>query len=155
MSMFSRLRELRRVAVLAALVWLPMSVFAQVCATHALVAGIGGPHHPGLITPEEMSYFHAGQANHAGNSDNLSASSTDTRTPPLAVVDAAMFWQSVDDYEPDCDMKSICTFASLAALVTETQDVKIVRNTPLPLVGEIMFSSHSLTPDTPPPRLMQ
>ena len=137
MSMFSRIRYLRKVVVLAALVWLPMSVFAQICATHALVSHIGGPHHPALIEPEEMS---AAAASHTASQ------------PPLVVVDAAIFWQSVDDFESGCDMKSMCAFASLSALVSTTTDLAFARDTPILRTSAIAFSTRALTPETPPPR---
>ena len=132
------LRRFRKFVVLAALVWLPMSVFAQICATHALVAQIGGPQHPGLVAPEEMT---PAEAAHAG-------------TQPVAVVvDAATFWQSVDDYDSGCDMKSMCAFAAMTALMSFTSDLTFARDTPVPLTRDIAFSTRALTPDTPPPRL--
>ena len=115
------LRRFRKFIALAALVWLPMSVFAQVCATQALVSSIGGPQHPGLIAPEETRHVH---------------SPTEAAEPVLIVVDTATFWQSVDDYDAGCDMKALCAFASLAAVTTETSDVVTVHNTPVPPVGE-------------------
>ena len=132
------LLQFRKFIALAALVWLPMNVFAQVCATHALVVNIGEPQHPGLIAPEEMHY---------GNG------AADTARSVLVVVDAAMFWQSVDDYDSGCDMKAMCAFASLAAVASEASNVVVTHDTPAPLVGEIAFTTRSLTPDTPPPRL--
>jgi hypothetical protein len=131
------LRRFRKLVVLAALVWLPMSVFAQICATHALVSHIGGPQHPALIAPEEMS---VAEAAHAASHRHL------------VVVDAATFWQSVDDYDSGCDIKSMCAFASMAVLVTTTADLKFAKDTPIPYLREIAFSTHVLTPDTPPPR---
>jgi hypothetical protein len=135
------LRRFRKLIALAALVWLPMSVYAQVCATHVLVANIGGPQHPALIAPEEMRQI---GHNHG---------TADVAESVLVVVDAATFWQSVDDYDAGCDMKSVCAFASLAAVVYETSEVVITHDTPVPPVGEIAFATRSLTPDTPPPRL--
>ena len=132
------LRRFRKLVVLAALVWLPMSVFAQICATHAFLAHIGGPQHPALIAPEEMS---AAEAAHAA------------MQPPLVVVDAAAFWQSVDDFESACDMKSMCAFASLSAVVSTTTDLTFANDTLVPLTRDVVFSTRALTPDTPPPRL--
>lgn len=132
------LRRFRKLVVLAALVWLPMSVFAQICATHAMVAHLGGPQHPALIAPEEMSATEAVRA---------------ASQPALAVVDAATFWQSVDDYDAGCDTKSICSFAFMAVLASSATDLTFANDTPIPLVREIAFSTRALTPDTPPPRL--
>ena len=131
------LRRFHKFVVVAALVWLPMSVFAQICATHSMVAHVGGPQHPALVALEEMS---AAEAAHAASQ------------PPLVVVDAAIFWQSVDDFESGCDMKSMCAFASLSALVSTTMDLAFAHDTPIPLVSCIAFSTRALTPDTPPPR---
>jgi hypothetical protein len=132
------LRRFRKLVVLAALVWLPMTVFAQICATHALLAHIGGPQHPALVAPEEMSVTEAARAE---------------SQPPLVVVDSATFWQSVDDYDSGCDMKSMCAFAAMAALMSSTSNVTFVNNTSVPLLSEVAFSTRALTPDTPPPRL--
>jgi hypothetical protein len=131
-------RRLHKLVVLAALVWLPMSVFAQICATHALLAHMGGPQHPALIAPEEMSPADAARAQ---------------SQPPLAVVDAAMFWQSVDDYDSGCDAKSMCAFASMSALISSATDSTFANDTPVPLIRNVAFSTRALTPDTPPPRL--
>ena len=131
------LRRFRKLVVLAALVWLPMSVFAQICATHSLVSHIGGPQLPALVAPEEMS---AAEAVHSA----LQA--------PVVVIDAATFWQSVDDYDSGCDMKSMCALASLSALASTTTDLTFSNDSPIPPRGEIAFSTRALTPDTPPPR---
>lgn len=152
MLMFAHLGQVRLIAVLVALVWLPMSVFAQVCATHAFVVGIGGLQHSGLDAPDDMNSLHASRAGHP---DSLSVSlvAVDVGMPALAAADTAMSCQTVDGYESGCDMKSICTFASLAVLVTETQAATIVHDTSLPPIGEMTFSSLSHVPDIPPPRL--
>ncbi len=128
------LHRFRKLVVLAALVWLPMSVFAQICATHALVAHIGGPQHPALVAPEEMS-------------------AADALQPGLVVVDAATFWQSVDDYSAGCDMKSMCAFAAMTALTLSPSNLAFANDTPVPLPSEIAFSTRVLAPVTPPPRL--
>lgn len=130
-------RRFRTFVVLAALVWLPMSMFAQICATHALVSQIGGPQHPALVALEEMSVVDVAKAQ---------------SQLPLAVVDAATFWQSVDDYDAGCDMKSMCALAALFALASTTTDLTITNDSPIPPKGEIAFSTRALTPDIPPPR---
>ena len=114
-----------------------MSVFAQICATHALVSHMGGPRHPALVAPEELSVAKAMQV---------------AVQPPLVVVDAATFWQSVDDFDASCDMKSMCAFASVTALVSTTTDLTFANETLVPLIGAIAFSTRVPTPDTPPPR---
>ena len=116
-----------------------MSVFAQICATHALVSHIGSKQRPALIAPEKT---------------NVSALESVQLKLPAAVVDAAAFWQSADDYDADCDMKSMCAFASLPALVSTTTDAStFVNGILIPPVHEIAFSTRALTPDTPPPRV--
>ena len=136
------LRSFRKLVALAALVWLPMSVFAQVCATHALVSHIGGPHHPALVAPEEMTAIDdAAHAHHAV-------------VAVVAVVDAATFWQSVDEYDTGCNMKSVCAFASMAALTSADTDMHFGGDTVTPPARVFAFSTRALTPDTPPPRLL-
>lgn len=132
------LRRFRKFVVLAAVVWLPMTVFAQICATHALVSHIGGPQHPALIAPEETS---------------LATAERDAFPTAAAVVDAATFWQSVDDYDSGCDIKSVCAFASMAVLVSSTTDLSFANDTSAPLMSKVAFSTRVLAPTTPPPRL--
>ncbi len=137
MSMQS-LRRFRKFVVLAALVWLPMTVFAQICSTHVLVSHIGGPQHPALIMPQEMAVGEA-SLNHSA----------------LVVVDAATFWQSVDDYDAGCDKKAVCALASMSALTSSGTQLHFSNDALVPLIGEIAFSTRVPTPDTPPPRLIQ
>ena len=129
------LRRFRKLVVLAALVWLPMTVFAQICATHAVVTHIGGSQNPALVAPEDMGRVDSGLAQ-----------------PALAVVDAATLWQAADDYDSGCDMKAMCAFASMSALVSSSHDVHVTDDLLVPLAGEIAFSTRELSPDTPPPR---
>ena len=131
------LRRFHKFVVLAALVWLPMSVFAQICATHAMVSRMGGMQNPELVAPV---------------GPNVSALQSVQSEPPPAAVDAATFWQSVDDYDAGCDMKSMCAFASLAVLVSATTDTTFADDVLLPSVPEVAFSTRSLRPVTPPPR---
>ena len=131
------LRRFHKFVVLTALLWLPMSVFAQICATCALVSHIGSKQHPALIAPEKM---------------DVSALELVQSKP--AAADVATFWQSADDYDASCDMKSMCAFASLSALVSATMDVStFVDGILVPPVRETAFSTRVLTPDTPPPRV--
>ena len=131
------LRRFHKLVVLAALVWLPMSVFAQICATHATLSRIDGVQHAALIAATEFS--------------NTQLPSVQSR-PPLAVGDAASFCQPVVDYDAGCDMKSMCAFASLAALVATNTDMTFADDALVLSVHEIAFSTRALTPDTPPPR---
>jgi hypothetical protein len=59
----------------------------------------------------------------------------------------------VDDYDSGCDMKSMCAFAAMAALMSSTSNLTFVNNAPVPLLSEVAFSTRAPTPDTPPPRL--
>ena len=129
------LRRFRKLVVLAALVWLPMTVFAQICATHVVVTRIGGSQNPASVAPEDMGRVDSGLAQ-----------------PALAVVDAATLWQPVDDYDSGCAMKAMCAFASMSALVSSSHDVHVSDDVLVPLAGEIGFSTRELSPDTPPPR---
>lgn len=130
------LRRFRKFIILAALVWLPMTVFAQICATHAFVSHIGGPQHPALVAHEEMSSGAAAQS-------------------AVAVVDAATFWQSVDDFDAGCDSKSksICALATMTALIASTDLLTFANDTAIPQMRASAFSTRELSPDTPPPRL--
>lgn len=130
------LRRFRKIIVLAALVWLPMSVFAQICATHALVAHIGGPQDRALVVPQEMS------------SDAATESA-------IATVDAATFWQSVDDFDTGCDSnaKSACALATMTALIASTRALTFANEMAIQQMLISAFSTRELCPDTPPPRL--
>jgi hypothetical protein len=125
---------LRKIALAAALFWLPMSVFAQLCATQSLVMKIGGHDHPALAVAQESER-------------SILAAQT-----PIAVVDAATFWQSVDAYDEGCDKAALCALASIAAPIIASVDVSFEPSSSLAFHVAPTFSSRATTPDTPPPR---
>ena len=136
------LHRFRKLIALVALIWLPMTVFAQVCATQAVIAAIGGFDHPGLVQSGD-SPQHLGHTTTAAEAGIVTI-----------VVDAETFWRGVDSFESGCDMQSICTFAGFA-VVTSSSPVGIAfcRSNNEYASARLAFATRSLIPDTPPPRL--
>jgi hypothetical protein len=136
------LRRFRKLIALVALIWLPMTVFAQVCATQAMIAAIGGMDHPGLVQPGDSPQ-------HLGHTPETADASAVT-----VVVDAQTFWRSVDAFESGCESESVCTFAGFAAVASSLPAGIAFSNSSDEYAGASpALSSRSLTPDTPPPRL--
>jgi len=137
MSVFSRLRQWRRLLVLVACIWLPLGVYAQVCTTAMQAAAIGGSHHPGLPQPGEADFAAMTHGGHAA----------------VVVVDADTFWRTLDSMDCSSDMKALCAFASLAAI---TADIVPAPPVPAPasvaLPADASFATRDAAPDTPPPR---
>ncbi len=128
---------LRKIAFLAALFWLPMSVFAQFCATHSLAMKIGGHDHPALVTAHDVQH---------GTEMKMADSS-------LMVIDASTFWASVDDFTDGCDQQDgLCALASIAAPVSATTNIDFEASSPRALHISPVFSTRAAAPDTPPPR---
>ncbi len=135
------LRRFRKLIALAALIWLPMTVFAQVCATQAVIDAMGGTEHPGLVQPGDCAH-HAGDSPAAHN------------VVVNIVVDAETFWRSVDSFDSGCDMQSLCTLAGLAVVTSSIAANAAFSSANAGFASASpVFASHSLTPDTPPPRL--
>ena len=134
MQSLRRRRHIRTFIVLAALVWLPMSVFAQICATQALAS----LQHPALVAPAQMSEARVVAA-HVVESTAIA-------------THAATFWQSVDNYESGCDMKAVCAIAALSALLSSSDAVHFGQDPALSSIDDTAFSTRTLIPDTPPPR---
>ena len=138
------LRRFRKLVALVALIWLPMTVFAQVCATQVVVAAIGGLDHPGLVHPGDSPQ-------HLGH--------TMAAQPPFAevvtiVVDAETFWRSVDTFDGGCDMQFVCAFAGFAVVTSSSpSDIVFDNSDNAYASANLAFATRSLTPDTPPPRL--
>ncbi len=139
------LRRFRKLIALVALIWLPMTVFAQVCVTQVVIAAIGGMDHPGLAQPGDMSQ-------HLGDTTaTTAAASTDVVT---IVVDAETFWRSVETFDNGCDMQSVCAFAGFAVLTSSLpQGVAFSSQHNAYASISPAFATRSLIPDTPPPRL--
>ena len=136
------LRRFRKLIALVALIWLPMTVFAQVCATQAMVAAIGGPDHPALVQPGDSPQ-------HTGHATVIEAADVVT-----IVVDAETFWRSVDTFDSGCEMQSVCTFAGFAVLTsTSAAGIAFSSADNEYASANSAFETRSLIPDTPPPRL--
>ena len=135
------LRCFRKLIALVALIWLPTTVFAQVCATQAVIAAIGGMEHSALVQPGDS----APQMNHLAAANNAFVN---------IVVDAETFWRNVDSFDSGCDMQSVCTFAGFA-VVTCLSPVGLGFSNCNDEFSNAApaFATRSLTPETPPPRL--
>jgi hypothetical protein len=136
------LRRFRKLIALVALIWLPMTVYAQVCATQAMISAIGGMDHPGLVQPGD-SPDHAGHPSAAAHADVVTI-----------VVDAETFWRSVDVFDSGCESESVCTFAGFAVVTSSLPSAIVLSNVSNDYASASQaFVTRSLTPDTPPPRL--
>ena len=125
---------LRKIALSAALIWLPMSVFAQICATHSLVMSLGGQRHPAMIMAHEVT-------------PETPMASTD-----VVVLDAATFWASVDSFDDGCDQIGVCALASVAAPSLHLATANFEPASPRVFHETPSFSTRAIAPDTPPPR---
>ena len=127
------LRRFRKLIVLVALIWLPMTVFAQVCATQCLV----------------MSMQTSGVLSRAVDSQSAKQATTSN----VAVSgDAASSFASADSDDHDCDMKAVCAFAGLIPLTSAQHDLSVsVAREAVPTMG-VLFASYRSIADTPPPR---
>ena len=123
------LHRFRKLIVLVALIWLPMTVFAQVCATQCLV----------------MSMQTSGVLSRAFNSQSAKQATTSN-----SAVSGAYASAYSDDHE--CDMTVICAFAALIPLAGAQHDpsVSVIRDA-VPTMG-FLFASYRSIADTPPPR---
>ena len=127
------LRRVRKLIVLVALIWLPMTVFAQVCATQCLV----------------FSMQTSGVLSRA--MDRQSAKQEPTSTAAVS-GDAASSFVSADSVDHNCDMTAVCAFAALIPLTSAQHDlsVSVIRDS-VPTMGALFASYRSIV-DTPPPR---
>ena len=131
MLFLRRLYNLRRLVALAALVWLPMSVFAQVCATHMAVSHLGQVPHLAVSGPVQW----------AGGAD-LPAQSAKAATYEIATSSA----------DSDCDMKAVCALAAMSVLVHACRPLPFQDDTLVLLPSVFAFATYVPAPDTPPPR---
>jgi hypothetical protein len=138
--MFS-VRFIRIVALALGLTWLPMSAFAQMCATHSIAMKTGGPSHPAL--PQTAS--------------EAKAAFGDAALGEIAVavvIDAETFWHSVDSYDDGCQAKSMCAFAGAAAMPLSSA-VMTIDATSILFSPTLSFpGSRERAPETPPPRFL-
>ena len=127
------LRRFRKLIVLVALIWLPMTVFAQVCATQCLVMSMQTR---GVLL------------------QTVDCQSAKQATTSNAAVsgDAASSFVSADSDHHDCDMEAVCAFAALIPLAGTQQNltVSVIRHA-VPTMG-FLFASYRSIADTPPPR---
>ena len=123
------LHRFRKLIVLVALIWLPMTVFAQVCATQCLV----------------MSMQTSGVLSRAVDSQSAKQATTSN------VAVSGTYASGVSD-DHECDMTAVCAFAALIPLAGTQQNltVSVVRDA-VPTMG-VLFASYRSIVDTPPPR---
>ena len=127
------LHRIRKLIALVVLIWLPMTVFAQVCATQCLV----------------MSMQTSGVFAHAVDRQ----SATQATTSNAAVSrDAASSFVSADSDDHDCDMKAVCAFSTLIPLTSSQQDISVSATRDSGLATGFHFASYRSIADTPPPR---
>lgn len=126
------LHRFRKLIALVALIWLPMTVFAQVCSTQCLV----------------MSMQTRGVFSQAVNEQ-----SAPQQTASSGIISAEASGLVVaDSDEHDCDMKAVCAFAALIPMAGAQPDLalSVVRGTVSTV--DLHFASYRLIADTPPPR---
>ena len=129
------LHRFRKLIALVALIWLPMTVFAQVCATQCLL----------------MSMQTSGVLARAGGDSQPAQQATASN--PTVSGDAHASFASADSDDHDCDMKAVCAFATLIPL-SSAQHVDLA----VAVIGDAVptasarFASYLLIADTPPPR---
>jgi hypothetical protein len=133
-------RFIRIVALALALAWVPMSAFAQACATHSVALKTGGTSHPAM--PQTMEEFAAVGLEGVEFTDGTRA----------VVIDAETFWHSVDSYDDGCQAKALCTATYAAATSRATASPQLDARAPLQPAANTEFSSRNPAPDTPPPR---
>ena len=129
------LRRLRKLIALVALIWLPMTVFAQVCATQCSVASM----HAGGVLSRVAQVAQVTQVTQA--------------TQGASAMHATSF-VSADSDDHACDMSAVCAFAALVPLTSVPCDssVSVAQDSMATTVSE--FASFRPIADTPPPRAL-
>ena len=127
------LHRFRKLIVLVALIWLPMTVFAQVCATQCYV----------------MSMQTSGVLSRAIDSQSAKQATT---SDAAVSGDAASSFASAHSDDHDCDMKAVCAFATLIPLTSSQQEVAVAVDRDSVLATGFEFASYRSIADTPPPR---
>ena len=132
MPMQTLLRS-RKLLVLVAFIWLPMTVFAQVCATQCL-----------LMSLQEHGAFSIALR---GEPAKSGADSTG-----VVSVDSRASFAALDVEDHDCDMKAVCAFSTLILITSAQKNLALsVARESVATTG-ILFVSYPSTVDTPPPR---
>ena len=128
------LRRFRKLVVLAALVWLPMSVFAQLCATQCML----------------MSMHTSGVLSHAAHRQSATQETASNAVVSGDVKPSLVFADS-DDH--DCDMKAVCAFAAMTPLTSEQYDLATPVARESVRIAGYHFESYLSIAETPPPRI--
>ena len=133
-------RLIRILALALALAWVPMSAFAQMCATHSVAIKTGGMTHPAM--PQTVEEFAAVGLDGVEFADGVTA----------VVIDAQTFWHSVDTFDDGCEAKALCAFTYAATTSRDTDAAQFDAASPHLMAPNAEFSSRNPAPDTPPPR---
>jgi hypothetical protein len=133
----SSVRLIRSIALALALIWVPMSAFAQLCATHSLSMKMGGTGHPALPQTD---------------AEHSAAYGTETLLTEHAVVDAEMFWHSVDSYDEPCKATAMCALANAVAVTQSSALLSLDTSRTVFFDQSIFPRSYERAPATPPPR---
>ncbi len=133
-------RFIRLLALVLALAWVPMSAFAQMCATHSVAIKTGGMTHPAMPqTVEELAAV------------GLEGVEFAEGVVPV-VIDAETFWHSVDTFDDGCQAKALCAFTYAATSSRAHDAPQFDVSSPRLAAANAEFSSRNPAPDTPPPR---
>lgn len=134
-------RFIRIVAIVLGLTWLPITAFAQMCATHSIAMSVGGPQHPAMP--------HTIEEAHAANFDSLA---------PIAkaiVVDAETFWHSVDSFDDGCQSQmAMCALVAVAILTSSNATFTIDSMQTMVALPSNFPRSIEHAPESPPPRTL-
>ncbi|TAG79208.1 MAG: hypothetical protein EAZ21_10950 [Betaproteobacteria bacterium] len=129
------IRWKRACTYLIAAIWLPLSMVSHAHMTAMLVQNMGGANHPALPAAHEVET----PANWV---------SADF----YVVVDAALFWDAVDQYTDDCKWSASCTTIATAVTVPARHWQPRALSESPPISSGGLHRSLSLKPATPPPR---
>jgi hypothetical protein len=124
------------------LCWLPLSTFAQVCATHSVAVNVGGLQHPAM--PQTSAEFHAAALDETLSFEQMAAN--------VVVIDAETFWKTVDEYDDACDATAMCALAAAAALLHDEHRLVLPQSGGRVAHFEQFPNSYINAPDAPPPR---
>jgi hypothetical protein len=129
-------RALQRLCVyLIAAIWWPLSAFSHAHMTAMIAQSIGDEHHPGLVAAHDV--------------DAPNDWAADAK---VIVVDAALFWDAVDQYEGECGFGAFCASMSSAAPMPSAASVPAQSTSPAHFTHSLVHASRVTAPDTPPPR---
>lgn len=130
-------KRLQRLCViLIAAIWWPLSAFSHAHMTAMIAQSTGDSNHPALETAHHTDARTHGALTHT-----------------IIVIDAALFWDQVEQYEGDCKQGALC--ASIAAVVPTSGAVmsSFEASESTPRARDLFYPSRQVAPDTPPPRV--